>query len=92
MRSNRLFAAISAGQAGIILVGLGSILVLAIRQTAAGILTIGDLVLLSTYVVRLSTPIGVLGFIYRGIKDGFADLDGHIWELIYMDPSFVQKT
>jgi ATP-binding cassette, subfamily B, heavy metal transporter len=75
VRSNRLFAAISAGQAAILLVGLGAILVLAIRETAAGVLTIGDLVLLSTYVVRLSTPIGVLGFIYRGIKDGIADLD-----------------
>lgn len=75
VRSNRLFAVISAGQAAIILVGLGLILWLGIRQAAAGEITIGDLVLLSTYVVRLSTPIGVLGFIYRGIKDGIADLD-----------------
>jgi hypothetical protein len=29
------------------------------------------------------------GFMYQ---HGFADLDGHIWELFYMDPSFVQKT
>jgi ATP-binding cassette subfamily B protein len=75
VRSNRLFAAISAGQAAILLVGLGAILLLAIKQTAQGILTLGDLVLLSTYVVRIATPIGVLGFIYRGIKDGIADLD-----------------
>jgi ATP-binding cassette subfamily B protein len=75
VRSNRLFALISAGQAAILLVGLGAILLLAIRQAASGRLTIGDLVLLSTYVVRLSAPIGVLGFIYRGIKDGIADLD-----------------
>jgi ATP-binding cassette subfamily B protein len=75
VRSNRLFAAISAGQSAILLVGLGAILLLAIRQTASGLLTVGDLVLLSTYVVRLSIPIGTLGFIYRGIKDGFSDLD-----------------
>jgi ATP-binding cassette, subfamily B, heavy metal transporter len=75
VRSNRLFAAISAGQAAILLVGLGAILVLAIRQAAAGVLTVGDLVLLSTYVVRLSLPIAALGFVYRGIKDGIADLD-----------------
>jgi ATP-binding cassette subfamily B protein len=73
--SNRLFAAISAGQSFILLVGMGSIILLAVRQAAAGILTVGDLVLLSTYVVRLSTPIATLGFIYRGLKDGFADLD-----------------
>jgi len=27
------------------------------------------------------------GFMYQ---DGFADLDGHIWEIFYMDPSHVQ--
>jgi ATP-binding cassette subfamily B protein len=73
--SNQLFAAINAGQATILMVGMGAILLLAIRQATMGRLTIGDLVLLSTYVVRLSAPIGVLGFVYRGIKDGIADLD-----------------
>lgn len=90
VKSNRLFAAISAGQSAILLIGLGAILMLAIRQTASGLLTIGDLVLLSTYVVRLSIPIGTLGFIYRGIKDGFADLDemGKIFqnEITVQDP------
>src|SRR3712207_4404988 len=37
VRSNRLFAAISAGQAAILLVGLGTITVLGIRETAAGV-------------------------------------------------------
>lgn len=74
--SNQLFALISGVQAIILLVGLGAILLLAIRQTLAGVFTIGDLVLLTTYVVRLSMPIGMLGFVYRQIKDGLADLDG----------------
>ena len=74
--SNKLFALISAGQALILLLGLGAILLLAIRQTLARQLTIGDLVLLTTYIVRLSAPIEVLGFVYRAIKDGLADLDG----------------
>jgi ATP-binding cassette subfamily B protein len=74
--SNQMFALISSGQALILLVGLGAILYLAIDQTRAGLLTIGDLVLLSTYVVRLSVPINMLGFIYRQLKDGLADLDG----------------
>ncbi|MDQ3813866.1 MAG: ATP-binding cassette domain-containing protein [Armatimonadota bacterium] len=73
--SNKLFALISSGQAAILLVGLGWLLFLAIRQTLSGTLTIGDLVLLTTYIMRLSAPIGVLGFVYRAIKDGLADLD-----------------
>jgi len=73
--SNKLFAVISAAQAMILLVGLGLLLFLGIRHTLAGVLTIGDLVLLTTYIVRLSAPISVLGFVYRAIKDGLADLD-----------------
>ncbi|MEX2167858.1 MAG: VOC family protein [Pirellulales bacterium] len=26
------------------------------------------------------------------IQDGYQDLDGHIWELIYMDPSAIQQS
>ncbi len=74
--SNKLFALISGVQGIILLTGLGLILFLAIRQALNGIITIGDLVLLTTYIMRLSAPIGVLGFIYRQIKDGLADLDG----------------
>ncbi|KKP87791.1 MAG: ABC transporter, ATP-binding/permease protein [Berkelbacteria bacterium GW2011_GWA2_35_9] len=74
--SNKLFALISGVQGIILLAGLGLILFLAIRQALNGIITIGDLVLLTTYIMRLSAPIGVLGFIYRQIKDGLADLDG----------------
>lgn len=29
------------------------------------------------------------GFMYQ---DGFQDLDGHIWEIFYMDPSVVQQS
>ena len=74
--SNVLFAWVSSGQSLILLVGMGAILVLAIQQTLTGILTVGDLVLLTTYIIRLSAPINVLGFVYRAIKDGLADLDG----------------
>ena len=74
--SNKLFALISGAQSLILLVGLGAVLYLSIGQTLAKQLSIGDLVLLSTYIVRLSVPIGVLGFVYRAIKDGLADLDG----------------
>jgi ATP-binding cassette subfamily B protein len=76
VKSNQLFALISAGQGLILLIGLAVILYFAITQTINHILTIGDLVLLITYIVNLSAPIGTLGFVYRQIKDGIVDLDG----------------
>jgi ATP-binding cassette subfamily B protein len=75
VRNNRLFALIYSGQGFILLVGLGLILVLAVRQSASGIITVGDLVLLSTYIVRLSGPITTLGFVYGQFKNSFTDLD-----------------
>jgi len=74
--SNQLFALISGIQALILLLGLGLILFLAVRQTIAHTMTIGDLVLLTTYIVQLSEPINTLGFVYRNIKDGMADIAG----------------
>ena len=76
LTSNQLFALISGGQALILLLGLGALLLLAVRQAQAGTMTIGDLVLLTTYVVQLSAPITMLGFVYRNLKDGIADIDG----------------
>lgn len=75
VRNNRLFALIFSGQGLILLVGLGLILYLAVRQAVAGVMTVGDLVLVSTYIVRLSGPITTLGFVYGQFKNSFADLD-----------------
>ncbi len=74
VRSNQLFAVISAGQSLILIIGFGLIAYFAVKQSLLGTLTIGDLVLLTSYIVRLAAPIGVLGFVYRRIKDGLTDL------------------
>ncbi len=75
VKNNRLFAAVYGGQGLILLVGLGLILVLAVRLAIAGTMTVGDLVLVTTYIVRLSGPITTLGFVYGQFKNSFADLD-----------------
>lgn len=74
VKNNRLFAGINAAQGVILLSGMGAILVLAIEQTVAGIINVGDLVLLSTYVVQLSLPITTLGSIYGRFKNSLVDI------------------
>jgi ATP-binding cassette, subfamily B, heavy metal transporter len=74
--SNRLFSLVDFGQAFILMLGLGAILLLGISQAVHGSLTIGDLVLLTTYVVQLAAPVSSLAFVYRAIKDGLVDLQG----------------
>jgi ABC-type transport system involved in Fe-S cluster assembly fused permease/ATPase subunit len=75
VRNNRIFALITGSQGIILLLGLGLILTFGIKQAAIGILSVGDIVLLSTYIVRLSIPIATLGFVYGAYKNSFADLD-----------------
>ncbi|MES2460403.1 MAG: ATP-binding cassette domain-containing protein, partial [Armatimonadota bacterium] len=60
----------------ILAIGMGITLYLAVQQAGRGALTVGDLVLLSAYIVRLTAPITTLGFIYRSLKDNFTDLQG----------------
>jgi ABC-type transport system involved in Fe-S cluster assembly fused permease/ATPase subunit len=74
--SNRVFALVAGGQGLILAIGMGITLYLAVQQSGKGILTVGDLVLLSAYIVRLTAPITTLGFIYRGLKDNYTDLQG----------------
>ncbi len=73
-RNNRLFSLGFMAQNFILLVGLGLILGSAVQQTYQGLMTIGGLVLVSTYIVQLSGPISVLGFVYGQYKNSFADL------------------
>lgn len=74
-KNNRMFAAVYSGQGLILLTGLGVILILAIVQTYSGLMTAGGLVLVSTYLIRLSIPIATLGFVYGQFKNSFADLE-----------------
>ncbi len=74
-KSNRLFALIYSFQGLILLLGMGSILLLAVRQAVQGQITVGDLVLVSTYIVRLTIPITTLGFVYGQFKNSIADLE-----------------
>lgn len=74
--SNRIFALVAGGQGLILAVGMGITLYLAVQQAGNRVLTVGDLVLLSAYIGRLTAPISTLGFIYREMKDNFTDLQG----------------
>lgn len=74
VKNNRLFAEIFSLQGLILWVGLGLIFILAINQVENQLMTVGDVVLVSTYIIQLSIPITTLGFIYGQFKNSFADL------------------
>ena len=66
---------LNIGQACIIAGGLTLIMLLATREVRAGSMTVGQFVLVNTYLMQLYQPLGFLGFVYMTIKQGLVDME-----------------
>lgn len=75
IKSIKTGANLNMGQGLIITIGLAVILILAVGQFLQGQATIGDFVLVTTYLASIAVPLGFLGFTYRTIKEGLANVD-----------------
>ena len=75
VRNQVSLALLNAGQAMIIAVGVTLLMWLAAKGVVEKRMTIGDLVLVSTYLIQLYAPLNFLGFVYREIKHSLADME-----------------
>ncbi|HTV90479.1 MAG TPA: ABC transporter ATP-binding protein/permease [Stellaceae bacterium] len=75
VRSQTTLSALNIGQGVIISSGLVGVMVLAGEGVAAGRMTVGDFVLVNTYLIQLYTPLNFLGVVYRNIKQSLTDLE-----------------
>jgi ATP-binding cassette, subfamily B, heavy metal transporter len=75
VRSQTTLTALNIGQGAIIAAGLVGVMVLAGDGVAAGRMTVGDFVLVNTYLIQLYTPLNFLGVVYRNIKQSLTDLE-----------------
>jgi ATP-binding cassette subfamily B protein len=66
---------LNIGQATIIGIGLAVLMLMAGRGVIAGDLTVGDFVLVNTYLIQLYIPLNFLGFVYREIKQSLTDME-----------------
>ncbi|MEO8464223.1 MAG: ABC transporter ATP-binding protein/permease [Gammaproteobacteria bacterium] len=66
---------LNIGQAAIIGVGLAVLMLMAGRGVIAGKLTVGDFVLINTYLIQLYIPLNFLGVVYRQIKQSLTDME-----------------
>lgn len=66
---------LNAGQGVIIAVGVTSVMVMAARGVVAGTMTVGDVVLVASYLTQLWSPLHFLGFVYREIRHALADME-----------------
>jgi ATP-binding cassette, subfamily B, heavy metal transporter len=75
VRSETTLALLNVGQGVIISSGLIGVMILAGQGVAAGRMTVGDFVLVNTYLIQLYTPLNFLGMVYRNIKQSLTDLE-----------------
>lgn len=64
-RRSWLLTRAAACQYGIIALGMVAMFVLCVRDIAAGRITLGDFMLLQTYVLQFALPLGAYGFVLR---------------------------
>ena len=63
------------GQAIIFSAGMGVCMVMSAMAVQRGEQTIGDFVLINMFLMQLSIPLNFIGFVYREIRQGLADIE-----------------
>ncbi|MEO0829798.1 MAG: ABC transporter ATP-binding protein/permease [Pseudomonadota bacterium] len=81
LRTTYSLAVINIGQALIINVALITTMVMAARGVASGSITLGDFVLINAYVLQVTAPLDMLGFVYREIRQALTDM-GEMFDLL----------
>ncbi len=75
VRSQVTLNMLNLGQALIISLGLALVMLMAASGVQDGTMTVGQFVLVNTYLMQLYQPLNLLGFVYREIKQGLVDME-----------------
>ncbi len=69
-------AVLNGGQGIIIAIGTTLIMILAATEVGDQNLTVGDFVLVNSYLLQAFIPLGALGYAYRTLKQSLVDMEG----------------
>ncbi|WP_084437659.1 ABCB family ABC transporter ATP-binding protein/permease [Niveispirillum irakense] len=90
VRTQSSLSLLNVGQGIIIAVGVVAVMWMAAAGIVAGQLTIGDFVLVNTYLLQLYQPLNIFGFVYRGIRESLNDME-RMFELLTVDREVEDK-
>jgi ABC-type transport system involved in Fe-S cluster assembly fused permease/ATPase subunit len=79
------------GQAVIFYTGFLIISIMSILGVMNGTLTLGDFVLLNTFLMQIYRPLNFIGFVYRELRQGLTDIE-EMFKLLDQDPEISDKT
>jgi ATP-binding cassette subfamily B protein len=85
VKSQTTLSLLNIGQGFIIAGGLVLVMLMAGRGVVAGTMTVGDFVLVNTYLIQLYMPLNFLGMVYRNIKQSLTDLE-KMFQLLGVKP------
>ncbi len=86
IKTQAALSVLNMAQALIIGIGLMAVMWMAAGGVVSGRQTVGDFVLVNTFLIQLYLPLNFLGFVYREIKDGLIDMD-KMFELLDVQSS-----
>ena len=75
VRSKVTLSYLNIGQGFVISAGLTVVMIMAGFGVKSGAMTIGDFVLVNSYLIQLFLPLNFLGFVYREIKQSLTDME-----------------
>jgi ATP-binding cassette, subfamily B, heavy metal transporter len=90
VQSQTSLSLLNVGQGVIIGIGLIGVMGLAAANVAEGTMSVGDFVLVNTYLIQLYLPLNFLGFVYRETKQSLVDMD-KMFELLHVPATVTDK-
>jgi len=90
VQSKTSLSLLNIGQGAIIALGLTTAMLMAGQGVQAGAMSIGDFVLVNTYLIQLFLPLNFLGFVYREIKQSLTDMDT-MFRLVEVETEIADK-
>jgi ATP-binding cassette subfamily B protein len=82
---------LNTGQAVIMAVGIGAVMILAAYGISEGRFTVGSLVMANAYMIQLYQPLNFLGTVYREIVQALVDMEA-MFKLLYQPQEVKDKS